>query len=155
MLINFTKKHQFNTRLRLKSSVIEQVPEGKSLGTILSDQLTWDKNCKNIIKKFNVRIKVLGKVASFGTQAHLCPNDKSNFGAVLPGLGQGPYTKRTKVLRKMPKPFTKNNPSFEKFTVRRFTYKKGKKSVKNSGTFIKMKEKYEHQAHQDISYQSL
>ena len=67
MLINFTKKHQFNTRLRLKSSIIEQVTEVKILGTILSDQLTWEKNCKNIIKKCNMRMQLLRKVASFGT----------------------------------------------------------------------------------------
>ena len=34
MLINFTKKHQFKTRLTLKSSIIEQVPQIKILGTI-------------------------------------------------------------------------------------------------------------------------
>ena len=51
MLIYFTKKYQFNTRLRLKSSIIEQVLQVKILGAILNDQLTWDKNCKNIIKK--------------------------------------------------------------------------------------------------------
>ena len=43
MLINFTKKHQFSTRLKLKDTNIEQVKHVKVLSTILSDDLSWDE----------------------------------------------------------------------------------------------------------------
>ena len=67
MLINFTKKHQFSTRLKLKDTNIEQVKHFKVLGTILSDDLSWDANCNAIIKKCYARMQLLRKVASFGT----------------------------------------------------------------------------------------
>ena len=67
MLINFTKKHQFSTRLKLQDTNIEQVKHFKVLGTILSDDLTWDANCNAIIKKCYSRMQLLRKVASFGT----------------------------------------------------------------------------------------
>ena len=35
MLVNFTKKYQFATRLKLKDTNIEQVNEAKVLGTII------------------------------------------------------------------------------------------------------------------------
>ena len=37
------------------------------LGTILSDDLRWDLNTKNIVKKANARMELLRRVASFGT----------------------------------------------------------------------------------------
>ena len=67
MLINFTKNYQFATRLKLNNSNIEQVREAKVLGTILSDDLLWNKNCANIIKKCHSRMQLLRVVASFGT----------------------------------------------------------------------------------------
>ena len=42
MLVNFTKKYQFVSRLKLKGSIIEQVKEAKILGTIVSDNLSWN-----------------------------------------------------------------------------------------------------------------
>ena len=36
------------------------------MGTILSDDLRWDLNTKNIVKKANARMKLLRRVASFG-----------------------------------------------------------------------------------------
>ena len=67
MLINFTKNYQFSTRITLKNSNVEQISEMKILGTILSDKLTWDSNCSNIIRKCYMRMQLLRKVASFGT----------------------------------------------------------------------------------------
>ena len=67
MLINFTKKHQFATRVQLRGANAEQVTKAKILGLILSDDLSWDANCQAIIKKVNMRVQLLRKVASFGT----------------------------------------------------------------------------------------
>ena len=67
MLINFTKKYQFVTRIKLKNANVEQVSEAKVLGTILSDDLSWNKNCANIIRKCHSRMQLLRTVASFGT----------------------------------------------------------------------------------------
>ena len=43
MVFNFTRKHQFTTRLQLKNKNIEMVKETKLLGTIISDDLKWHK----------------------------------------------------------------------------------------------------------------
>ena len=55
------------TRLKLKNSYIEHVKQAKILGTIITDNLTWDENCSEIVKKCNKRMILLRKVASFGT----------------------------------------------------------------------------------------
>ena len=41
------------------------------LGTILSDDLSWDANCAQIVKKCYSRMQLLRKVASFGTDPHI------------------------------------------------------------------------------------
>ena len=71
LIFNFTKKYQFATRLTLKGTVVEQVPEAKILGTIIDDQLSWDKNTSRIIKKCYMRMQLLRKVASFGTSPQI------------------------------------------------------------------------------------
>ena len=40
MIINFTEKHQFTTRLQLKGENIEVVNKMKILGTIIDDKLS-------------------------------------------------------------------------------------------------------------------
>ena len=67
MIINFTRKYKFATRIQLQNENIQIVNHAKILGTIISDQLTWDANCEAIIKKCNMRLQLLRVVASFGT----------------------------------------------------------------------------------------
>ena len=67
MIINFTHKYKFATRLTLQSENIEQVHQAKVLGTILTDDMTWGPNCKAIVKKCNMRLQLLRQVSSFGT----------------------------------------------------------------------------------------
>ena len=50
MLVNFTRKYQFSTRMKLNNTNIQQVDSVKILGTILSDNLTWNENSKAITK---------------------------------------------------------------------------------------------------------
>ena len=71
MLINFTQKYQFTTRVKLRGSNIEQVSKAKILGTILSDDLTWDAKCAKIMKECNMTMQLLRKVASFGTNQEI------------------------------------------------------------------------------------
>ena len=66
MIINFTEKHQFTTRLQLKGENIEVVNKMKILGTIIDDKLSWDENCSFLIKKVNARMQLLRNVYSFG-----------------------------------------------------------------------------------------
>ena len=71
MLINYRNKYQFTTRMKLKNNNIQQVKEAKMLGTILSDDLLWNKNCENIVKKCNARMQLLREAASFGTSKEI------------------------------------------------------------------------------------
>ena len=61
MVVNFTEKYQFHTRLHLKGQNIEVVDKMKVLGTIITRTLNWDENCTNLIKKVNNRMQLLRK----------------------------------------------------------------------------------------------
>jgi hypothetical protein len=67
MIVNFTEKFQFHTRLQLKGKNIETVEKTKILGTILTNTLSWNENCSYLIKKVNARMQLLRKVWSFGS----------------------------------------------------------------------------------------
>ena len=51
MILNFSRKYKFTTNLTVNNKAIEIVKETKLLGTIISDNLKWDKNTENIVKK--------------------------------------------------------------------------------------------------------
>ena len=65
MLFNFNKKHQFSTKLSLMDEDIEMVHETKLLGTIITDQITWDRNTDEITKKAFRRMQLLNAAAKF------------------------------------------------------------------------------------------
>ena len=67
MIFNFTDKYQFTTRLKLKDKNVEVIQSTRLLGTVLSDDLKWDINTSQIVRKANARMELLRKVASFGT----------------------------------------------------------------------------------------
>jgi hypothetical protein len=67
LIFNFTEKYQFTTRLQLNDENVEVINSTKLLGTIVQDDLKWDLNTANIVKKANARMELLRKVASFGT----------------------------------------------------------------------------------------
>ena len=67
MIINFTENYRFTTRLTLKDEPIEVVSSTKLLGTIITEDLKWDMNKQNLVKKANGRMELLRKLASFGT----------------------------------------------------------------------------------------
>jgi hypothetical protein len=66
MIFNYTQKYQFSTRLNLEGEFLETVKEAKLLGTILSDDLKWEKNTESIVKKANKRMELLRKISPFG-----------------------------------------------------------------------------------------
>ena len=66
MIINFTEKHQFSTRLKLNSNNIDIVESMKILGTTINNQLDWSQNCSELVKKVNKRMVFLRKILSFG-----------------------------------------------------------------------------------------
>ena len=66
MIINFTEDYQFDTRLQIKGENIEMIESTRLLGTIISNDLKWDLNTSNLVKKANGRMQLLRKVASFG-----------------------------------------------------------------------------------------
>ena len=65
MIFNFTRNYQFSTRLQLNNVNLEVVNETKLLGTIVSDDLKWEKNTAAIVKKSYARMQLLRKVKSF------------------------------------------------------------------------------------------
>ena len=66
MVFNFTDNYQFTTRLSLKDNNIEIVDKMKILGTIITNQLSWNENCKAIIRKVNLRMQLIRELQSFG-----------------------------------------------------------------------------------------
>ena len=67
MIFNYTDNYQFTTRLKLNNENIEVVNKSKLLGVVVSDDLKWDENTTYLVKKANVRMELLRKVASFTT----------------------------------------------------------------------------------------
>ena len=69
MVINFTKKFQFNTRITLDGVSLEEVNECKLLGKTVNNQLTWHQNTESMIKKANTRMLILHKLYEFNLPA--------------------------------------------------------------------------------------
>ena len=66
MIINFTNKHQFTTRIQLNNTNIEVVDSMKILGTTVTKDLNWNINTQDIIKKVNRRMLLLKRIQNFG-----------------------------------------------------------------------------------------
>ena len=65
MVINFTNNFQFNTRIKLGDTLLEEVKECRLLGLTLTNQLSWHQNTQNIVKKANPRMIILQKLYEF------------------------------------------------------------------------------------------
>ena len=66
MIVNFTEKYQFNTRLTLENKQLEQVNETRLLGVVINDKLTWHSNTEFIVKKAYKRMVILHNLFDFG-----------------------------------------------------------------------------------------
>ena len=65
MLFNFTKKHQFSTRLVMGDSPLEEISECKLLGVTIENNLSFKKNTQSIIKKAYKRMIILERLYEF------------------------------------------------------------------------------------------
>ena len=65
MLFNFSKKNQFSTNLTLMNEDIEMVKETRLLGTIITDQISWDRNTEELTRKAFKRMQLLNSAAAF------------------------------------------------------------------------------------------
>ena len=66
MVFNFTRDHQFTSRLYLGDELIETINETKLLGTIITSDLKWAKNSEMLVKKAYARMQMIQKLKSFG-----------------------------------------------------------------------------------------
>ena len=66
MIFNYTNNYQFTTRLTLNAEIVEVVPEVKLLGTIICNDLTWNKNTASLVRRANARMILLRKLSEFG-----------------------------------------------------------------------------------------
>ena len=57
----------YTTRLLLKNEPVEVIDSTRLLGTIISNDLSWDQNISKIVKNANARMELVRRVASFGT----------------------------------------------------------------------------------------
>ena len=51
MVFNYTNKNKFSTRLTFEGEILETVSDTKLLGTIVSNDLKWNRNIENMLKK--------------------------------------------------------------------------------------------------------
>ena len=65
MVFNFSKKHKFSTQLSIKNETVELIKETKLLGTYITDDLKWNKNTKEIVKKAYMRMQLLNRAANY------------------------------------------------------------------------------------------
>ena len=59
IVFNFSTLYQFTTNIVMKDETIETVSETKLLGTIITDDMKWDKNTEYLVKKANKRLRML------------------------------------------------------------------------------------------------
>ena len=65
MLFNFSTNYQFNTRLNLNGSKIDQVHQTKLLGLVLRDDLKWKSNTDELTRRAYSRMLILRNLYKF------------------------------------------------------------------------------------------
>ena len=65
MIFNFSRNYQFNTRLHMENSLLQQVTNTRLLGVIISDNLSWHLNTADLVKRSYQRMLILKKLYSF------------------------------------------------------------------------------------------
>ena len=71
MIFNFSRNYQFITKLAVDNENLDVVKETKLLVTIITDDLKWAKNTKEIVKKSYQRMQLLNAAASFTSNSKL------------------------------------------------------------------------------------
>lgn len=70
MIFNFSTKYQFNTRLKLEGSKLDQIHQTKLLGLVLRDDLSWKSNTDELTKRAYVRLIIIKKLIQFDVPMH-------------------------------------------------------------------------------------
>ena len=65
MIFNFTRNYQFTTNISQNGDDMEVINETKLLGTILTNDLKWHRNTKELVKRANARIRIQHKITEF------------------------------------------------------------------------------------------
>ena len=65
MIFNPTRKYQFQTRILMKSETLPITTKAKLLGTIITNDLKWEENTSDIVKKANPRLQLLLKASEY------------------------------------------------------------------------------------------
>ena len=65
MIFNYSRDHQFTTRLQLNNHNIEIINETRLLGVQVTDDLKWNRNTEILVKKANQRMQILRKASEF------------------------------------------------------------------------------------------
>ena len=66
MIFNFSKNYKFTTRLEMNGEPLDVIESTKLLGTVISNNLSWDENVSVLVRKSNARMELLRKLAVFG-----------------------------------------------------------------------------------------
>ena len=74
MIIDFRRNEPPPPPLVIQGSNVERVYDFKFLGTVLSNELTWDINCTDILKKARQRMYFLRKLKSCGVNKVIMTN---------------------------------------------------------------------------------
>ena len=65
MVINYTHNYQFGTRVHLNDSLLEIINETRLLGTVVSSDLKWHSNTRQLTQKGYQRMTILRKLYEF------------------------------------------------------------------------------------------
>ena len=65
MIFNFCNNSQFQTRLHMEDTLLEQVKVHKLLGIYISDDLSWKVNTTHLVKRAYARMSILRKLYEF------------------------------------------------------------------------------------------
>ena len=65
MILNFCKSKNFQTRLSINNTLLEQVHETRLLGLVISEDLTWHSNTNSLVKRAYARMIILKRLYHF------------------------------------------------------------------------------------------
>ena len=65
MSFNFTKNYQFTTRIQMEGHTLPVLSQTKLLGVIITSDLKWSENTKQLIKRANARMELLRRMVQF------------------------------------------------------------------------------------------
>ena len=65
MLFYVTNKYKFSTRLNSFNEILETLSETRLLGTVITNDLKWDRNTNYIVKRDYKRMDILRRLKKF------------------------------------------------------------------------------------------